>query len=1718
MSKKVHDLTRRREAIKGRLIRANTFLEGNQNAYKNELIGRLEGLSAIFNEFLIIQDEVEGAARPEELGIEDDVRLEFETQYYRVQTMYKDKIDSILASQLPNAVPVPTARNDAYGLPKIEIPKFNGTVSQWFSFYDSFKSLVHNDNSMDNVKKLHHLKNALVGPAASILEHLSVTSVNYPVALELLEKRYENKKVIINYYLDQIFGFKPLLNESYSGLSSLMDCVQKNIRAINAMNVPTNQWDVILVYIICSKLDHNTRRLWDMTLKTNDLPKYEDIIKFLESHCYTLSNCSENNLPENNCNSKLPKNKKVSSFVTSEIKEKRNCAICSKSGHPVFKCSEFLALTPQDRFKIIKQKGLCLKCFRKGHSIPNCRFFNCSSCQQPHNVLLHFDTNAPSNVENISAESTVTAHSRTSEGHVLLETAMVKIQNVNGDFEICRALIDPGSQANFITKALSNKLGIKKSKTDIRIAGINNTKSKCAFKISCQISSLVTSFSHVVDCLILDEITCPLPSMPVNISTWNFLNSYSLADPTFNNPGKIDVLLSAKQSNEYSLNENYIPGHGLPSIRNTTFGWVISGGVDTKYLSANIATINSHVSTIDLSNQLRKFWELEDIESPLLEPNNTCENLFKKSLVRLKSGKFQVSLLFDPEKSHLKLGQSKFTAQKRLIQMERRRSNDQLFNNLYCDFIKQYKDLGHMELVPKPELNLSPEKIFYLPHHAVLKSASHTTKLRVVFDGSAKSSSGYSLNDLLVCGPVLQDDIFAHLCRFRCYPIVLLADVEKMYRQVFIAPEDRNYLRILWREAPNEEILEYRLKTVTYGTKSASFLAIRALQQLGIDNSEKFQLASAVIKRDFYVDNLMTGVNTFQEGRALLNELLKVTSDIFPLRQWSSNNFELVADLPSNLKDDSITFTSELSDTISTLGLKWSPVTDCFYFLPNIDKGKISKRALISKISRIFDPLGLLSPILVLAKIFLQSLWLHKLNWDEELNNELKAAWNNIEENINSVHPLTIPRAVSIKVNKKVILFGFCDASKSAYAAVLYLGYINDAREITTSLLCSKSKVAPLKKLTIPRLELCGALLLSKLVNKVVKLLNIDISEAHLWCDSQIVLHWLFSSHIKQPVFVTNRITQIQETLTSVDHSWHHIDSKSNPADMATRGSTFSNLLNNQLWWQGPNIIRDSTALKTVFTGSVPQPIKVNILTTASNNEINFIKNQSNFLKLLKIVAWCYRYVMKLKSAVTKEPSCVNKFGSYLSAREFKWALIYLIRLHQATHFSDEIMLLKSNKNVNIKSRIRSLNPFIDSDNLLRVGGRISQSGLPHDSCHPYILTKDHLTNILIDFEHKKNCHANVQLLRTILLRKFWILSSRSVIKARIYNCLTCLKLKAATSTQLMGELPKSRLSPTRPFTSTGIDYAGPFNVKFGKGRGNKSTKAWICLFVCFTTRAIHLELVSELTVEAFIAALRRFIARRGKPSDIYSDNGRNFIGARSHFDELKYLLQNNEFKSRVHGFLAADFITWHNIPVYTPHMGGLWEAGVKSVKTHLRSLISNTLLSFEEFYTVLTDIEACLNPRPLTEISSDPSDLQPLTPGHFLIGAPLQSLPEQDFLDQNIPPLKRWTLLKKLSQSFWQRWSTEYVSRLQGRCKWKTNSQNLKIGELVLLKNVQLSPLKWPLARVCETHPGKDTLVRVVTLKTKNGLSKHSITQLVRLPFSVESSIQRGEDVQTPN
>jgi len=318
-----------------------------------------------------------------------------------------------------------------------------------------------------------------------------------------------------------------------------------------------------------------------------------------------------------------------------------------------------------------------------------------------------------------------------------------------------------------------------------------------------------------------------------------------------------------------------------------------------------------------------------------------------------------------------------------------------------------------------------------------------------------------------------------------------------------------------------------------------------------------------------------------------------------------------------------------------------------------------------------------------------------------------------------------------------------------------------------------------------------------------------------------------------------------------------------------------------------------------------------------------------------------------------------------------------------------------------------------------------------------------------------------------------------------------------------MGDLPPARLEVGRPFIKSGVDYAGPLTIKSWKGRGAKSYKAYIALFVCLTTKAIHLELVSDLTSEGFLAAFRRFVSRRGKVTDLYSDNGTNFVGANA---ELKLVLKaviSTPSNSHMADILARDGTNWHFIPPSSPHFGGLWEAGVKSTKQHLKRIMGNDLFTFEELNTLLVQIEACLNSRPLTEMSHDPSDLCALTPGHFLIGEPLTAIPEPWLDSKPVSHLARWKFLQGKLQHFWKRWQMEYLSRLQQRPKWLQQKANVEVGDLVLLREDNMPPLKWSMARILDCHPGDDGLVRVVTVRTANGLLKRPISKISPLPTS---------------
>lgn len=360
--------------------------------------------------------------------------------------------------------------------------------------------------------------------------------------------------------------------------------------------------------------------------------------------------------------------------------------------------------------------------------------------------------------------------------------------------------------------------------------------------------------------------------------------------------------------------------------------------------------------------------------------------------------------------------------------------------------------------------------------------------------------------------------------------------------------------------------------------------------------------------------------------------------------------------------------------------------------------------------------------------------------------------------------------------------------------------------------------------------------------------------------------------------------------------------------------------------------------------------------------------------------------------------------------------------------------------------------------------------------------------------------HRGTQLTLSHLRRRYWIVNGRNAVRYIIGRCVTCRKNNPIPSTQLMGNLPSSRINEAPPFATTGVDYAGPIDIRVAKGRGRTSHKGYIAVFICLVSKAIHLEAVTDLSTAAFLAALKRFISRRGLCHSIYSDCGTNFIGADN---ELRVNVQRNRqlIEKDVMPFLSNHGIQWHFIPPASPHFVGLWEAGVKSTKYHLRRILHNTTLTYEEMATVLYQVEACLNSRPLAPNTNDPNDFTALTPGHFLIQRSMLAAPEKPM--ENLNEHVRWQHLQILVEHFWQRWSREYLLRMQSRPKWARQQTNYKVNELVMIRDERLPPNQWLMARIVEMHPGKDNIVRVVTLKTKNGLLKRPIVKICRLPIA---------------
>ncbi|GFU66615.1 integrase catalytic domain-containing protein [Trichonephila clavipes] len=571
------------------------------------------------------------------------------------------------------------------------------------------------------------------------------------------------------------------------------------------------------------------------------------------------------------------------------------------------------------------------------------------------------------------------------------------------------------------------------------------------------------------------------------------------------------------------------------------------------------------------------------------------------------------------------------------------------------------------------------------------------------------------------------------------------------------------------------------------------------------------------------MDDLLSGADTPNNAISICKDIAHVLSTRgFHLRKWNSNSTEFLAQFSEHSSHDArVEFSKDSNESSKVLGLFWNSSNDTFGFQPSLElTPPLTKRRILSESSKIFDPLGLLSPCTVFMKIFYQKLWLTKTDWDSPIPQQLTEDWLRFQKAFNAINYLTVPRWVILTADNIVELHGFADASSLAYAAAIYCRQKHNGK-IKAQLLVSKTKVAPVKQVSIPLLELCGAHLLSKLFKSVLRTLEYYTFDVFAWTDSKIVLSWL-SGHPRQwKTFVANRTSEIIEVLPT--KHWRHVPSKENPADIASRGIDPKCLPDCKLWWQGPPWLR-------LETSSWP----------------------------------------KAESSCDEASDEIASQGSSISS----------------SHINTTSLTFSETKTAE-ETIIRWVQ---DEHGLVRVGGRLQNSQLPFNSKHPIILPSQHsISELLIKEQHIAHLHAGPTLLAHVLRQSHWIVGSRKLINKCIRKCLKCNKFKTSTTTpQLMGNLPKHRATLERPFFSCGIDYAGPVLIKCNKGRGTKSTKGYIALFVCLATKAVHIEAVGDLTTDSFIAALRRFSARRGAPRHIYSDNGTNFVGARRKLDEIR--------------------------------------------------------------------------------------------------------------------------------------------------------------------------------------------------------------------------------------
>ncbi|XP_025991335.2 uncharacterized protein LOC113003954 [Solenopsis invicta] len=1298
-------LKQKRARAKGNITRMRDRVQSEEGISKYEAEARQLKLEELWKQFEDLQLEIEMKMQPSEDRTQEQIDLINYAEREIVETVYYEtaaKIREIVEmaqnrNEQERQVPVvvaaePRAEEHNVKLPILKIPEFRGDYDQWLTFKGLFKSMFHENRKLTSVQKFQYLKSSLQGEALQIIGGFEISSENYEPAWELLTSTYDNKRLLINTHMNRLLTFPTVEKGKYATIKQIIIHVRTHIKALNVLELPVEHWDELLIHLIKDKLDYVTQKNWEEETRRRaeeNRPTLEDFLRFLSEYARTME-LIDNGRSKSETAKQLTSNArmiKMEKRVNVATTSRETCDNCS-GPRRLFKCEEFLKLSIPMRADKARQLRLCLNCFGKKHFSKECYSGACKKCGAKHNTLLHREESSAKADEDKKTSQgtsdasalTVTVYTeqnsdqriqdktntenklnihiaKSEQSHVILSTAQVLIEDINGERHLCRALLDPGAQTNVITRSLFNKMRLKTIKTSQMISGINGERVKYTELARVKIKSVHTKFETEIECVIMPTIIEQLLQVKLDKKLIPIAKDMQLTDPEFHEPNNIDLLIGAGLFWRIFCRETMPQQTGVPSLQKTLFGWIIGGELQVGKVTRT-EKVCGILADVTLKEQLERFWKVEEI-SEICQPTEEeveCEENFKKTVERTSSGRFIVSL---PRKQNVCLGESKEQAERRLLAVEKKFKNDSNCKEEYIKFMADYESKEHMSrILASTE---EPEEICWLPHQAVFKTDGLTIKIRVVFDASSKTSNGQSLNDKLQAGPHLQNEMFDILLRFRTHQFVFSADIEAMYRQILVTERDRHLQRILWRSESTQPMQAYSLNTVTYGTTAAPFLAIRCLRELAQQEDDLLEAAN-VVRHDFYMDDVLSGAATEEKAIQLRKEVTEVLKKgQFRLRKWRANHKKILEDIKEEDENDKF-LKLDKEGALKILGLLWDATTDTIQYSVSIPgPATVTRRSIVSQVAQIFDPLGLLGPILIKGKCIMQQTWQIPIGWDEPLPKIIQEQWQEFYDALQELNEFKVMRNLNPGNQSQVFdIMGFGDASEKAYGACLYAVSKNKEGNTQSFLICSRSKIAPLKTISLPRLELNAALILAKLTATAIRAFGNRIKEIHLWSDSSIVLHQINTSPNLLKTYAANRVTKIQQAVKKA--TWHHVPSSDNPADVLSRGSSIEEWKHSKLWWHGPWWIdnpKEWPQLPQQEEETKRLELKKALAAVSIQSHEDILGRFSSYDKLLRVSAYCLRFKNNCK-----QPRA--KIIGPLTVQELNQAEIVIIRLAQA--------------------------------------------------------------------------------------------------------------------------------------------------------------------------------------------------------------------------------------------------------------------------------------------------------------------------------------------------------------------------------------------------------------------------------------------------------------------